>query len=850
MNSAARTGMQAVRHVPGFTIYLVLLCTALAATARAAPPSVHTINSAGDDTLPGCGRCTAGDYVVRTGRIDAVIGGSHRLDESFYKFPTADALGSLVFLRPAGSGVRGDIMAGTPYLRIGNTTRHVRYDTLETRRDKDGVTFIARGQYVGEGGEGLAFTGRTTFVADSNRVELTLTVTNTGEKPVTGLVYSLFFDPHQIYDFSPADVAAHSGLQFRAYPRDGHLYGWLDRTARHDDDYNHSGWDGGMILPDPLAVTLAPGGSDRRRYTLLAGADDRQVLHDIYRDVDVATRTVTLDIVSSSTNYMELVVRDTDTTAIFYRTFLDRPAPHRIELPDGRYTVRANFFPGITQCELAVAGDTPNRCRLQDPPSGRLQVRLVDANGAPVPGKVTFEGIDGTPTPYFRPHNPSRDDGYWESHKNSVFPVHNEQHVTLPAGAYRVSAMRGPEFSLDRRTVQVAAGKSQALTLHIDRVIERPDLVAMDSHLHTLESDGAVDVAEKIRAVVAAGIDVAVATDHNFPVDYGPELEALGLADELTVLAGAEVTVPERLDYNSYPMTVEPDAPNHGAINALSTDLGSRFAASRARDPGVILQVNHPNSWQFDYFKWHALDPVSAAHALEGLDLSFDVLEVVNGAIYDTPNNEATRRDWFNLLRRGYFFPLVGTSDSHEIDRDEPGYSRTWIYRSDSPGTPLDVDALMQQVRAGHSFASNGPILDLTVGGRYRPGDTASVADGTAQIVVDILTAPWMEASTLRLYVNGTPQDLHAMPVPHPTATHLRATTALRLSRDTYVVAEVRGTSDLAPVVQRRRDAHGAETPVLPYALTNPVFIDSDGDGRFDPPLPREIRLIPHNRPH
>jgi hypothetical protein len=366
-------------------------------------------------------------------------------------------------------------------------------------------------------------------------------------------------------------------------------------------------------------------------------------------------------------------------------------------------------------------------------------------------------------------------------------------------------------------------------------------LISLDPHLHTLESDGAVDVEERVRSIVAEGVDVAIATDHNFPIDYRPTLQKLGLDDELIVLVGTEVTVPERLDYNTYPMAVRPEEHNHGAIDSLSTDLSALFQASRARDPGVVLQINHPRFWQFDYFNWHSLDPESAAFAREGFDLSFDVLEVVNGADYDRPDNRATRNDWFNLLRRGYFFPLVGSSDSHEIDRDEPGYSRTYVYRGDSRGTSLKIAELMQRVREGRSFASNGPILDLTVSDRYRPGDTLTATDGTLSVGIDVWTAPWIEASAIQLYVNGKPQNAPARSIPHATARHLRADVELRLERDAFLVAEVRGAKDLSPLVQHRSSTGEGDAGVLPYALTNPIFVDVDGNGKFDAPLPHRI---------
>ncbi len=824
------------------------ICIALATGAGATEIEVQTLGASGVAAPEACERCADGDNLIHNGALEVVIGGSHRRDESFYRFPTADALGSIVFLRPAKTSLRGDIMVGTPTVRVGNTTRHVRYADVRIERSGSDVAIVASGSYSDDTRGRARFATRYLFAAGSNRVHISLTLENVGSKPIEDFVYAIFFDPHQIYDFSPSDVEAHQKLSFRGYPRENQLIGWVDATPRLSVGEDRYGWDGGMILPDPVAIDLAPGERVSRQYALVTAADSGAVLERLYEEVGVDSEKVSFEFASASGDTFEVVVRDADTSAIFFRSFLDHPAPLAIALPVGRYIARANFFPGIAECTLSVTNGGRNTCRLRDPPQGRAKLRIIDSAGEFVPGKVSFHGLDGTPTPYFRPKNPTRDDGYWESYKNSAFPDKAGAAIALPIGRYRVSASRGPEYSLDEQTVEIREAETRELVFRIQRAIDRPDLVSIDPHLHTLESDGAVEVAQKIRAIVAEGVGVAIATDHNFPVDYRPALAKLGLEDELTVFAGAEVTVPERLDYNTYPMAVQPERPHHGAIDALSTDLAALFRASRARDRGVVVQVNHPRSWQFDYFNWHDLDPESAAFASEGFDLSFDVLEVVNGADYDTPNNRATRNDWFNLLRRGYFFPLVGSSDSHEIDRDEPGYSRTYVDRGASPRAPLDAEWLMRAVREGRSFASNGPILDLRVSDRYRPGDTLTTINGEVSVAIDVWTAPWIEASSVALYVNGEPQSIPMQSIPNAKAHHQRAEIELQLDRDAFLVAEARGARDLSPVVQPRPSADGSEVGVLPYALTNPIFVDVDGNGRFDAPLPHAIQIRPIDR--
>ena len=67
----------------------------------------------------------------------------------------------------------------------------------------------------------------------------------------------------------------------------------------------------------------------------------------------------------------------------------------------------------------------------------------------------------------------------------------------------------------------------------------------------------------------------------------------------------------------------------------------------------------------------------------------------------------------------------------------------------------------------------------------------------------------------------------------------------LELTDDAFIVVEVAGNGSLYPVVQVSSWSGLQEDAVTPYALTNPVFVDVDGNGRFDPPLPRNIERRP-----
>jgi hypothetical protein len=117
----------------------------------------------------------------------------------------------------------------------------------------------------------------------------------------------------------------------------------------------------------------------------------------------------------------EVVVRDTNDGSVFFRTFRDDPLPLIVMLPPGTYTVTGNLFPAVSETVITV-GREETECTLVKPALGRVRIAVRNETDDPVPGKVTFLGLDGTPSPYFQPHDPVKSGRACEEIKNSVFP--------------------------------------------------------------------------------------------------------------------------------------------------------------------------------------------------------------------------------------------------------------------------------------------------------------------------------------------------------------------------------------------------------------------------------------------
>jgi hypothetical protein len=527
---------------------------------------------------------------------------------------------------------------------------------------------------------------------------------------------------------------------------------------------------------------------------------------------------------------------------------MDKPEKLSVPLPDGTYAVRANFFPLSRERTFklaAAAGKEPAVWTMDVAPLGTMKLRLVDRHGAAVLGKVTFLGLAPVESPYFAPENPVVSGRGVDTARNTVWPGKEGAELFLPVGTYLAVASHGPEFSRDLRTIEVFAGRNPDLNLTLDRAVFTSGLVSLDPHMHTIYSDGTLTVAERLRSLVAEGIDVAVATDHNFVNDYRPELERLGLAGELAVIVGSEVTAPGgSIHFNSWPATPRSGETGRGAISVEDVTPSLLFKLAREKNPGSLVQINHPRSAGLGYFLFYKLDPEKGAAADAPFDTNFDIMEAMNGARHGGAN-AATIRDWFHLLNRGYAIKVVGSSDAHGYDGGETGYSRTYVLYDKPKGQALDQAALVKAVKEGRSFVSNGPLIEVRAG-RKTYGDLVTAKGGKLALAVTVTAAPWMDISEIRVVVNGETKQTVAAGAAGEAgagAVKFRDRISLTLDRDAWIVVEAVGRASLFPSLQQRSADGRPEGAAAPYALTNPIYVDVNGDGKIDPVWPEKVAI-------
>ena len=113
-------------------------------------------------------------------------------------------------------------------------------------------------------------------------------------------------------------------------------------------------------------------------------------------------------------------------------------------------------------------------------------------------------------------------------------------------------------------------------------------------------------------------------------------------------------------------------------------------------------------------------------------------------------------KGWYDFLNIGFQLPIVGACDFPYVRELGSEITYVWSDRTPTPRT------FVEAIAAGRSFATSGPMVFLTVGGR-RPGDVISLpenADSTFTVDVDV-SSPIYPVRYLELIVNGSVVKQH-----------------------------------------------------------------------------------------
>jgi hypothetical protein len=810
------------------TLVVVVVLIACHLDLSAAATTIQIVQDPSIIAEPWTSFVRKGDFIVSDGKATAVVSASPRTAPPEIWFGYPEAAGAIIGFLPEGASKRAATLFGVPAVSVAG----LRLEAGQVTVTQDGGGILVRLGYEGAGGVKLEVRTRYAFALESRRISVSSEVRNAGRAEVKGLSFGLGANAYQNYNFRPYQAQSFPKLNFSVWQRPDHVLGWYSPNPTGS-------------AANPVPGRLGAGQVYRASYVLLTGTDPAQVAERLFALAGERAERVPFEFTGFD-GLTEIVIKETVSGVVFYRAFMDKPAPRLdVPLPRGTYSLIANYFPAAAERDFKVDEGTAKArpLTITAPKVGKVRISLTDRAGEPVLGKVSFIGLSPDKSPYFAPENPVVTGRRWEQAKNSVYPLREKLDLAVPAGTYLVTASRGPEYTREERVVEIFDGENPPLDLRIDRAVYPSGLISVDPHMHTQFSDGTMLVAERLKSAAGEGLDVVISADHNTITDYRPDLERLGIGGELAVILGEEVTAPGgSIHYNAYPVARLAGVRAGGAISVADVTPDVLFGLTRAKDPGAIIQVNHPRSRGLGYFLFYALDAETAATAKAPFSMDFDVMEIMNGSKFGGANRASTE-DWFHLLNRGYGVKAVGSSDAHNIDGGETGYSRTYVQFTGRKGAGLDQAAVVKAIKEGRSFVSNGPIVKVTASGGKGLGDLVRARKGKVALDVRVESAPWVDVSEVRLVVNGERQAPLEMEGAYGPVVRFNDDVDLTLDRDAWISVEVRGTRSLFPVLQQRAAGGAAIAAAFPYAMTNPIYFDVDGDGKWTPPLAEKVKI-------
>ena len=398
-------------------------------------------------------------------------------------------------------------------------------------------------------------------------------------------------------------------------------------------------------------------------------------------------------------------------------------------------------------------------------PRGRIEVLVIGGDGKATAARISVTDDAGK---FFAPQDAwiSGADGFDRSESGfepHYFPSNGKATVEVPVGKIHVHVMKGFEFAIERRDIDVSADGVARVAVRLKAIVEKDgkekskperggDLsscgpgaqqccapttsgqakgrgecwVSSDLHVHmnyggeyrntpehlVLQAEAEnlgivnnliVNKEQRIPDIAYAGHRVDAASNARAMVVHGQEFHTTqwGHLGLLNIRDG--ILLP---GYTGYPGTA--------ATSLLPMDAD---VADMAHARGAPVGMAHP----FDE------DPAAVPHTQEDTpeELAADValgkldyLEVVGFNDY-----RATAGVWYRLLDLGFRIPAGAGTDAmanFASLRGPVGMDRVYAR---VPSGPVKIESFLDALKSGKTVATNGPLLDFSLGGEQIGGE-------------------------------------------------------------------------------------------------------------------------------
>jgi WD40 repeat protein len=486
--------------------------------------------------------------------------------------------------------------------------------------------------------------------------------------------------------------------------------------------------------------------------------------------------------------------------------------------PDGRRIAYVSNESGNTSLWIVdVPGGNRQEVRpvhrVYRNPVGHLRLRVSG------PARVSVTGPDGRS---FAPDDAWRhaDDGFDRQERRfeyGYFHTAGSADLAMPRGRYEIEVTRGPAYRAERRTVEVRADHDTTLRLTLHPLSDLParGWRSADLHVH-MNYGGAYRATPRRLAFQAWSEDLDLV--ENLIVNKEGRIPDIGYRVGRDPVSTARTVIIHDQEYHTSVWghigllglrdhVLLPGYAGYQGTAAASLAPTNAEVADLARAQGAVVGYVHP----FDSDP----DPADTTRPLTAefpVDLALGKVDYYEAlGFVDDPM--ATAHVWYRALNCGFRLPAGAGTDAmtnFASLRGPVGMNRVYVHT----GGAVDQRLLLDSLRAGRTFATNGPLLELTIGGRG-PGQEIRLPAGGRELEARLSLRSNVPVDHLEIVGNG---DV-VLDVP---------LSGDRTRTDTVVRVPVRGSGWF--LLRARSDR--AIYPVLdlyPYATTSPIYVTVGG---------------------
>jgi hypothetical protein len=358
-------------------------------------------------------------------------------------------------------------------------------------------------------------------------------------------------------------------------------------------------------------------------------------------------------------------------------------------------------------------------------PKVRLRLRVLDPEGRVTSARISLTDAAGR---FYAPEHAwiHGDDGFDRAER--AFEAHYSHapgaaEVEVPAEKITAEVMKGFEYSMERRAVDLSAGQPATVTVQLKPLMtgEKKDThwVSSDLHVHMnyggtyrntpahlveqaraenlgIVNDLIVNKEQRFPDIAYSGKQIDLASTPDALVAHGQEFHTSYWGHRGLLNLRGSLLLP---GYAGYPNTA---AASLYPMNADVYDMG--------HPRGALVGAVHPFEEIPDPF---ASPPQTITDELP-VDVALGKLDYME--IVGFSDHRSTAAVWYRLLNLGFRIPAGAGTDAmanYASLRGPVGMNRVYAHVAEGP---VKVGAFLDALKSGRTFATNGPLLDFSLG--------------------------------------------------------------------------------------------------------------------------------------